>query len=174
MLGVLLAGGEATLAPLAIQWDAARQDLRGLNSARFSEIPVLRVRVGGGEAGGGLRELLEQQTPEEATATVQGVLAELIGEVLRLPAARIQPQTRLSDIGVDSLMGVELRHAIEERFGTQVATLAISETTTLSTLAETILQSFGITPAAAPLSLADQLSLRYEPLDSDTIAAGTD
>jgi acyl transferase domain-containing protein/NADPH:quinone reductase-like Zn-dependent oxidoreductase/acyl carrier protein/NADP-dependent 3-hydroxy acid dehydrogenase YdfG len=164
LLPEMLAQRASTIAPVAIQWESAKRDLHGIAAPRFSEVAG-RSRAAGGDAGNDLRERLLQQSPEEATSTVQTVLAELIGDVLRLPPSTIQPTARLTEIGVDSLMGVELRLAIEERFGAHVPMLAITDQTTLSSLSDIILQAIGIAPAAATATLAEQLAARYEATD---------
>ena len=150
----------SVIAPVAVHWGQARQALPSLASPRFSEIAA-RMRETAMETGVALRELLLQKTPDEARTMVQAVLAEIIGEVLRLPAGRLHPQAKLADIGIDSLINVEVRLAIEERFGANLPMAAISDETTLGHMAETILRAIGIDVAKAP-SLAMQLAQRNE------------
>jgi acyl carrier protein len=113
------------------------------------------------ETGVALRELLLRKSPDEARAMVLAVLADLIGEVLRVPAARLQPDARLADIGIDSLINVEVRLAVEQRFGTILPMVAITDVTTLGDMAETILRAIGV-GAPEARNLAMQLALRNE------------
>jgi phthiocerol/phenolphthiocerol synthesis type-I polyketide synthase C len=151
-----LALSMSVIAPVATHWGQA---LPGLASPRFAEISA-RTRDTAIETGVALRESLLQKTPDEARALVQAVLAEIIGEVLRLPADRLRPQAKLADIGIDSLINVEVRLAIEERFGANLPLVTISDETTLGHMADTILRAIGI-GAEAP-SLAMQLAQRNE------------
>ncbi|HTI82343.1 MAG TPA: SDR family NAD(P)-dependent oxidoreductase [Acetobacteraceae bacterium] len=159
-LDAMLAMPLGVIAPVAVNWGQARQTLPGLASPRFSEI-ALRPRESAVETGVALRELLLQKSPDEARAMVRAVLADLIGEVLRLPAGRLQPDARLADIGIDSLINVEVRLAIEQRFGTNLPMVAISDETTLGDMAESVLRAIGVGTQEAQ-NLAMQLALRNE------------
>jgi phthiocerol/phenolphthiocerol synthesis type-I polyketide synthase C len=159
-LDTMLAMPHGVIAPVAVNWGQARQTLPGLASSRFSEI-ALRPRESAVETGVALRELLLQKAPDESRAMVRAVLADLIGEVLRLPAGRLQPDARLADIGIDSLINVEVRLAIEQRFGTNLPMVAISDETTLGDMAETVLRAIGVGTQDAQ-NLAMQLALRNE------------
>ncbi|HLY89740.1 MAG TPA: SDR family NAD(P)-dependent oxidoreductase, partial [Acetobacteraceae bacterium] len=156
----MLASPQCVAAPVSVNWRQARQTLPGLASPRFSEIAA-RSREATVETGVALRELLLQKTSAEARAMVQAVLTDIIGEVLRLPAGRLQPQARLADIGIDSLINVEVRLAIEERFGTNLPMVAISDETTLGDMAEIVLRAIGVGNQEAP-NLALRLAERNE------------
>jgi hypothetical protein len=67
----------------------------------------------------------------------------------------------LADIGIDSLINVEIRLAIGERFGANLPLVAISDETTLGHMSETILRAIGIEAEKAP-NLAMQLAQRNE------------
>jgi acyl carrier protein len=156
----MLASPQCVAAPVSVNWRQARQTLPGLASPRFSEIAA-RSREATVETGVALRELLLQKTSSEARAMVQAVLTDIIGEVLRLPAGRLQPQARLADIGIDSLINVEVRLAIEDRFGTNLPMVAISDETTLGHMAEIVLRAIGVGNQEAP-NLALRLAERNE------------
>jgi thioester reductase-like protein len=49
-------------------------------------------------------------------------LAEQVAKVLRIPAAKIDPRRPLNEIGVDSLMAVELIHQVESQSGIAIPT----------------------------------------------------
>lgn len=159
-LDAMLAMPQCVIAPVAVNWAQARQTLPGLASPRFSEI-AQRPRESAVETGVALRELLSQKSPDEARTMVRAVLADIIGEVLRLPAGRLQPDARLADIGIDSLINVEVRLAIEQRFGTNLPIVAISDETTLGDMAETVLRAIGVGTQESR-NPAMQLALRNE------------
>lgn len=50
----------------------------------------------------------------------EALVHELLAEFFKVPAARLLPETRLEELGLDSLAAVELIFEIEERFGVQV------------------------------------------------------
>ncbi len=58
-----------------------------------------------------------------------------------MPADRIDPGRSLYDIGLDSLMGVELVVALEGRFGIRLPVMALSESPTLDKLSARLIQA---------------------------------
>ena len=61
-----------------------------------------------------LAERLASLDPEAALALLKTVVAEEAATILRLPAGGIDPLRPLSEMGMDSLMAVELRLALEK------------------------------------------------------------
>ena len=51
---------------------------------------------------------------------------------------RVTPERSVLDLGMDSLMGMELGMAVEESFGVKLSIMAIAEGATVTTLAERI------------------------------------
>ncbi|WP_410474895.1 SDR family NAD(P)-dependent oxidoreductase [Guyparkeria sp. TX1] len=85
-----------------------------------------------------LRALLADKSEPEAKALIGQWIAEEVAEVLGLTAGQIDPQRSLFDIGLDSLMGVELTLALETRLGVRVPTMALSETASIEGLASRV------------------------------------
>ncbi len=90
---------------------------------------------------------------DELSAAFIEILRTEIGEILRIAPDRIEPQRSVYDMGLDSLMGVELAMAIETRFGIRLPVMALSETPTIAKLAEKVIaqlrdkHSGGVSPA---------------------------
>jgi len=61
---------------------------------------------------------------------------QLLASFLKLPPARLQPDTRLDELGLDSLAAVELIFEIEERFGVRVPSERAAEFQSVRTIAE--------------------------------------
>jgi len=61
---------------------------------------------------------------------------QLLATFLKLPLARLQPDTRLDELGVDSLAAVELIFEIEERFGVRVPSERAAEFHSVRAIAE--------------------------------------
>ena len=59
-----------------------------------------------------------------------------IGEILRVSPDKIEATRSVYDMGLDSLMGVELVVALENRFGIRLPVMALSESPTPAKLAE--------------------------------------
>ena len=78
-------------------------------------------------------DLTALQVADQATRTraLERLIAEELAQVLRLPAAAIDRDAELFDLGVDSLMALELRNRLEARLGlTLPAAVALSYPTT--------------------------------------------
>ena len=76
--------------------------------------------------------------PQEARDGVAEILASEVSRILKLPVKEIGPHRPLAELGMDSLMGLELRLGIERRFGEELPLPAISDSTTLASIASAI------------------------------------
>jgi acyl transferase domain-containing protein/NADPH:quinone reductase-like Zn-dependent oxidoreductase/NAD(P)-dependent dehydrogenase (short-subunit alcohol dehydrogenase family)/acyl carrier protein len=83
--------------------------------------------------------LLAAMPVAEAQAYLLSVLKQVVGGILRANPDKLAEQVPLQDLGLDSLMGVELVVAIENQLGVRLPVLAISEQPTLQSLAHKLL-----------------------------------
>lgn len=132
-LEAMLLTDSSDLGVLEFQWRAVARSLPGAGSPKFSEL----AREGGGETaeeGGGLdwRQLIAELPPEEFDKRLVELLKAEIGEILRTGADKIDETLSLHDMGMDSLMGVELAVALENRFGVRPPVLLLSEAPTVA------------------------------------------
>ncbi|MEX5635816.1 SDR family NAD(P)-dependent oxidoreductase [Parafrankia sp. FMc2] len=116
------------------------------------------VAIGGGTSGGQAANALLDELGAADPATRQSLLETyLIGEVsgiLRIDRAAIDPRTPLLDVGMDSLMMLELRTRIEKGLGLRVATKVLwahsSPTALAAHLADRLDQAAVANPVPAP------------------------
>jgi len=111
-----------------------------------------------------LKALLADCSAEEARDKVTGLLVEEVARIMKLAIERVEPQRPLAELGMDSLMAVELRLAVEQRFGISIPLLALSEGATLTAMAGRIVRSLGgegDAPADEKTQMAERLA-RYE------------
>ncbi|WP_027193333.1 SDR family NAD(P)-dependent oxidoreductase [Megalodesulfovibrio gigas] len=85
-----------------------------------------------------IREALRGLTAKEAVAHLSGLLAQHFARILRVPVSRIRHDKPLSELGMDSLMYVELGLATEEAFGVDISALTLDKTDSILTLSEMI------------------------------------
>ncbi len=146
-LGELLAMGEAapaevTVAPMA--WRALRDQLPLIARPMF--LPLVGAAPALGAAGAATRSLAEEIRGlghDEARARIAQSLAEEVARILRLPTATVAADRALSDFGMDSLMGLELRLAVQQRLGVDVPLAAMAGTLTVSEIAQRIQSAIG-------------------------------
>ena len=120
-LGTLLADPAAAPAVSAysvIRWSPAANKLAVLRSPYFADVFAEQGQTGtqGGE------EVLDLSalSPEAATEALLGLVREEVARILRLPPEAVEPDRPLIDIGLDSLMALELRLGVEKRTGVEL------------------------------------------------------
>jgi NADP-dependent 3-hydroxy acid dehydrogenase YdfG/acyl carrier protein len=98
----------------------------------------------------GIREALEQAQPgRQRSVLLEGWLREQIGQVLRMPPARVEITKPFRTMGLDSLMGLELRNRLEAGAGLSLPATAIWNHPTVAQLAPQIGARMGVALDAA-------------------------
>ena len=145
-------------------WSEARRFLPILAAPLFDEI---RADAGASPGDDSLIERLAGLDGEEALALLKTAVAEEAANILRLPAAGIDPLRPLSEMGMDSLMAVELRLALESRLRIDLPLMSLAEGTSVASIAGRLVSAMSSRPHAGEmLSLAE----RYEGPDDDRLA----
>lgn len=75
---------------------------------------------------------------EEIHELIVSILTHEISQILRLPADKIDHKCSIYDLGMDSLMGMELLLAIEEQFQTKLPLMSLTEGGNIQKIAEKI------------------------------------
>lgn len=86
-----------------------------------------------------LQEQIVGKTAAEALEIVLAVAKSEIGRILRIDADAIDPRRPLSEIGMDSLMALELRLGVEKRIGVELPLMSLGDRSA-SHVAEKILE----------------------------------
>jgi acyl carrier protein len=100
------------------------------------------------DAGSSVRERLQQAGPGERKTLLVGILVELVAEVLRLSRNEVAPRERLFDLGVDSLIAVELKNRLQSALGLVLSTTLLFDYPTIEALTGYLLAE--LAPATAP------------------------
>jgi phthiocerol/phenolphthiocerol synthesis type-I polyketide synthase C len=138
--GMLLAD-RSGLAVLEVDWNALSRLLPSASSPKFQELAWhAEDRDGQEDQSEDIQRLLAELSDDELLVTFTDILSNEIGEILRIPADKIDPERSLYDMGLDSLMGVELMIALESRFGIRLPVMALSQSPTISKLAARVIQ----------------------------------
>jgi acyl transferase domain-containing protein/acyl carrier protein len=102
-------GGTSTsaqVAVLAMEWAQVAATQRTPFLARVAE-PAAAAE------GDNLRAVLAAAAPRERRELLAAALVDLVAKVLRLPRGEVGPRERLFDLGVDSLLAIELKKRLE-------------------------------------------------------------
>ena len=88
---------------------------------------------------------------EEIQALLIEHLTLLLAQVLRLDTSRVEPQTRMGSLGLDSLMAIELRNRLEASTGLTLSVTMMWNYPTVQLLSEHLLDKLGV-PSEPPLA----------------------
>jgi len=121
-----------------IDWTAARRELVALRSPTFTRVGQREGSRSSREGTATLDEL-RSMSREDAADALLDIMVEEIGRVLRLPPKEIDRHRPLADIGMDSLMMLELRTMVEDTLQLELPMISLAS---------------GITPADVAKRLA--------------------
>lgn len=137
--GMILSNRSA-LGVMETDWKAMSRFLPSIASPKFSEL--MRDSLSGDDGsddGSDIQLMLETLSDEEIAVKLVEMLKIEVGEILRISADKIDETRSIYDMGLDSLMGVELVVALESRFGIRLPVMSLNENPTIAKLAEFIL-----------------------------------
>jgi myxalamid-type polyketide synthase MxaE and MxaD len=146
LLGRLLAASPANVGVVPADWTAWRQTghaQAGRQGGHFSALVSKLVGDANGppvsqaKAPSALdREALRGVPPDDWQPILEAQLREQAGRVLRLPAAALDVTQPLNNVGIDSLMAIELKNRIEADLGVTVPMVKFLEGPSVRELAE--------------------------------------
>jgi len=124
------------LGVLELDWRTLGRFLPSADAPKFADV-ARHVDDDGYDHGGAddIAHLLATLDDEALCARVVDILKAELGEILRVPANKIDASRSVYDMGLDSLMGVELVVALENRFGIRLPVMALNESASVEKLA---------------------------------------
>lgn len=171
-LGRLLATGANGLAVMPLAPAALRRSLPDAGSRRFEALWRLSAASRQTETDTDLRAQLAALPADQAQQAIAEVLAAEVAAILRLPANAIPHGHPLHDLGLDSLMAVELGLALEKRLGVSLPPMLINDNPTVERIAShvfTALFDGGHAQAAPAVQLVEHMATLHA---SDELDAG--
>jgi phthiocerol/phenolphthiocerol synthesis type-I polyketide synthase C len=152
-LGQLLAQpGGAPVVVANLDWSVLSRLLASSGSERFS---WLNSRLERGESGADERDFraqLDGKSPAAAEALVRELVTREVARILAIQADKIDPQRPLHDLGLDSLMAVELALGLEQRLGIQLPAMLLNESPSVFKISQRILEKLQAEPGPAESS----------------------
>ncbi|MGP9665154.1 SDR family NAD(P)-dependent oxidoreductase [Halomonas sp. AOP22-C1-8] len=140
VLEQMLVSPGPSLGVLELEWGALARFLPTANAPRFNEIARASDDDSSNDTDDDISALLADLSPEELHSTVTELLRAELASILLIEEEKIDVNRSVYDMGFDSLMGVELMTAIENRLGVQVPVMILSEASTLNKLAGVLIQ----------------------------------
>jgi acyl carrier protein len=141
VLEQLLLNDASGVGVLDMDWASLRRFLPSAEAPRFRRLAQMAEESDAGlEGHEEIERLLEKFSADELTAVFVEMLKKEVGDILRIAPERIDEHRSVYDLGMDSLMGMELIAAIEARFGVHLPVMALSEGPTMARLAERVIR----------------------------------
>lgn len=145
LLGKLLDGGAGPqVGVLAMAWPRYAQ-AHPASAAFLSELTVAPELPQQGA--GAVREQLRQAEATARLPLLNAILVALVAEVLGLAPNEVAPRQRLFDLGVDSLLAMDLRRRLQAKLGLALAPTLLFDYPTIEALAAHLLEQ--LAPAEA-------------------------
>jgi acyl carrier protein len=180
VLEQLMARDLSGLGVLDLEWAALRRFLPSAVSPKFQELARQAEEAGADAEGQEQLQRWLEELDDEALADVLGdLLKKEIGDILHVAPERISDDRSLYELGMDSLMGMELVAAVEVRFGISLPVMALSEGPTVARLVERIVRQLrgacDDTEADQTLATAQRLAAQHaSEVDADAVAGVAD
>ncbi|XXT16435.1 SDR family NAD(P)-dependent oxidoreductase [Sorangium sp. So ce429] len=152
VLGRLLAGAPPQIAVLRLDLRQWLEFYPSAAGAPFLSALRREERRGAPEASRAprLREALIEAEPGERSRLLEEHLKEELGRVIHLRASMIDGAATFSSLGVDSLMGLELRNRLEASLGVRLSVALLFAYPTVASLAQHLLDRMALPAASSP------------------------
>ncbi len=108
----------------------------------------------------------------EARTLVAALVAAEVGRIFRLPPEEVERARPLDELGLDSMMSLDLRMSIEKRFGIELPVVAITAGVSVNDLAGRLIAALRSGPAPAEDDAA-LLAMQQHGIDSAAFAAAS-
>lgn len=163
LLEASLVAGNTQVAAIRVDWSKWRQFFRSMQENPLFERILASVE---GQEGGGVtsdwRLKIESAAPEEREPIIAQAVREVIGSVLRVKPDSLRDDQPLTDLGLDSLMGVEIENSLEATIGVALPPTSLMRARTVGQIASLMAGHMGgktavatpapVTPAKTPAS----------------------
>lgn len=136
MLDPVLGSGRDTVAVSDLDWAALSRVLPSAAEPRFAPLRQLAGPANEAEDVEDVRQLIAGKSSEETAAIIETLVRREVAQVLCIAAESIDSTTGLHQMGMDSLMAVELALGLEKSFGIQLPPMLLSEGPSVARVAQ--------------------------------------
>jgi acyl carrier protein len=150
-----LRAGSAQVAAIRVDWAKWRTFFRGMQGNPLLERIFATVED---QDSAGLvsdwRNKIESAAPAEKETVIAQAVREVVGSVLRVKPDTLRDEQPLTDLGLDSLMGVEIENSLEAAIGVALPPTSLMRARTIGQIATLIAGHVGGTAptATSPLT----------------------
>jgi acyl carrier protein len=139
-----LEAGNTQLMAIRADWAKWKQFFRSMQENPFLErIFVAAENQELGQTISDLRLKIESASPEELEGIIRRAVHEAVGSALRIKPDSIRDDQPLTDLGLDSLMGVEIESSIEGSLGVALPPASLARARTIDQIVVLISEHLG-------------------------------
>ena len=151
-----LSAGNTQIAAIRVDWAKWRTFFRGMQGNPL--VQRIFATIEGRESNGGTsdwRNKIESAAPEEKERVIAQAVREIVGSVLRVKPDTLRDDQPLADLGLDSLMGVEIENSLEAVIGVALPPTSLMRARTIGQIATLIgAHAGGSAPPTTPPAVA--------------------
>ncbi|WP_175150285.1 type I polyketide synthase [Paraburkholderia ultramafica] len=148
--------GEAVV---RLDWQALALGMPAARARRYTELHARGSHEPARQGGVQMREQIAGLPFADALHLVEETLQAQIARILHMSPEKIETSRSILDMGMDSLMGMELGMAVEESFQVKLSIMTMAEGATVHSLAQRIVESIQTQDdAAEPNGVAAQVA----------------
>jgi NADPH:quinone reductase-like Zn-dependent oxidoreductase/acyl carrier protein len=150
-----LRAGSTQVAAIRVDWAKWKTFFRGMQGNPLLE--RIFAAVEGHESSGASsdwRNRIESAAPEEKETVIAQAVREVVGSVLRVKPDTLRDDQLLTDLGLDSLMGVEIENSLEATVGVALPPTSLMRARTIGQIASLIAGHVGGTAPVVTASAA--------------------
>jgi acyl transferase domain-containing protein/NADPH:quinone reductase-like Zn-dependent oxidoreductase/SAM-dependent methyltransferase/acyl carrier protein len=167
LLESFLNAGATQAMAMRVDWAKWRQSSRGGQESPLLE-RIYAAGVDAPETSGAKsdwRRKIESASPADRASVIGEAVRDVVGSVLRVKPEGLRFDQPLTDLGLDSLMAVEIENSIESSIGVALPPASLMRARTIGQIATLITEHMGVS-AAVP---ATAQPLPAEPLSTDAV-----
>ena len=171
LLESFLVAGSAQAIAIRVDWSKWRQFFRGMQESPLLE--RIFASIESQESTGTTsdwRSRIDAAAPAEKQAVISQAVREAVGSVLRVKPDSLRDDQPLTDLGLDSLMGVEIETSLEAAVGIALPPTSLMRARTIGQIATLIAGHLGGATTAAELAPAAVPAETVSAVDIDAIS----
>jgi acyl carrier protein len=171
LLESFLNAGATQAMALRVDWSKWRQSFRGSQESPLLE-HIYAAGIDAPEASGAKsdwRLKIETCAPDERSDIIGLAVRDVVGSVLRVKPEGLRMDQPLTDLGLDSLMAVEIENSIESAIGIALPPASLMKARTIGQIVALIVEHMGGV-VAKPAVVTVEASVRVDDVNLDELS----
>ena len=165
-----LTAGVTQVMAIRVDWTKWRQFFRGMQENPLVERIFAAVEdQETGVATGDLRLRIESASPEELEGIIGQAVRDAVSSVLRVKPGALRDDQPLTELGLDSLMGVEIENSIESSLGVALPQASLIRARTIGQIIALIAEQMGAKSSHRALASTTPRTATAEAVSADEV-----